>query len=128
MKKENIKGHIGFENVPVDYVGTCALGGDLVPAPKKDPLYETIFAVDSTGHPRSDAMVYLDRSTSPEVRDYIARNMLTKINTSPGYKDGDAVLDMMQQMGEDNLSYGKRLAEYAQKQIDASQKSDKKGD
>lgn len=121
-KIENIKYHIGMSNidnvsVPVD------------PAPpfgEKDPnpMLATIFASDSTGHPRSDALVYLSRDSRPEVRDYVARNLLIQTDVSnPGYSDADAVLSGMRQWNDElgrmetEEEYGNRLLKIATEQM-----------
>lgn len=108
-----LNGHVGFKDIPLDW--KAPIEKKDIPRNKHDEFLDAIFAVDSTGHPCSDAMVYLERDTRPEVKDYIARNLLVKRSdiTSSGYDNADDVAAMMQQFGESDKDYRDRLVKTA---------------
>lgn len=111
--KDIRNGHVGFENIDFSWQPPKEEKKRI--KNEHDPLLDAIFAVDSTGHPCSDAMVYLERDTRPEVRDYIARNLLVPRSdvNSTGYNNADDVAVMMQQFGESEADYRKRLVDTA---------------
>lgn len=121
-KIENITGHVGMANIDPTYNPMPVE----VEKPVKDesPVLSAVFAVDSTGHPRSDALVYLSQDTSPEVRDYIVRNLLVGNNPDTrSYGDSGAVIDSMRQFGESEEDYSSRLVSIATEALkDGSQK------
>lgn len=113
MGKCIYNGHVGMADIDFNFKPV------VTPKPivlrDVDPMLEAIFSVDSTGHPRSDALVYLQKDTRPEIKDYIVHRLSgpSADVTGGSYSDPDSVMEMMQRYDETPEQWSKRLVEVA---------------
>lgn len=97
----------------------------LPPIKKKDSLSSSdvilkdIFRINpATGLPEGDLAVFLSENTSPDVRDYVQRNLLNEnpniVADSSGLHglDDDTIIELTRGANETSVSYSTRVFEY----------------
>lgn len=117
----------GLCTLPIDWdkfndtmsrlTGDCS--GESYPATDVQVL-DVIYGVDPvTKLPRGDYAVYLDKNTSPEIREYIQRNLLTERTPSASveFDKGDEVFDFIRERNESMDDYTRRIVELTRNKL-----------
>lgn len=124
----------GFVSLPIDFDKEYkALERASLPSIEpivleNDPLLKIIYGVnEDTGLPRGDYALYLSDKTSPEVRNYIQKNLLSEnaVSTLSASNDNE-ILPFIRESYETRDEYVKRISDYVRKDLRGRLNSDNK--
>lgn len=127
-----MRGSCDFENVDIDKLESLCYVPNVDdserPQREVDQLLKAVFARNPHTHlPANDYAKYLDSKTSPEIRTYIASQLLTShpapVDVPEGI-DEDTLIEFTRRSDEDKYAYIERLQSYISKDNGSTTKSE----
>lgn len=87
---------------------------------KFEALFSAIYASDSTGFPRGDLQMFMSSEAAPEIREFIAKNLMqptSKVPTDSKLSDDD-IVSLSRQHDESRQEYSGRMSKWLREYVD----------